>query len=122
MRISDFELSNHSSITWHKSCRRHQWQLMSHKCTVWMQVQHIVILKNLVVQLEAEALVEVDSVHGRFQCTYCGKQGHLEDKCWDKNLVMKPEIFSQTRCRKLNTGRGVGASHVPSGVGQIVKS
>ncbi|KAF3788075.1 hypothetical protein EJ110_NYTH13619 [Nymphaea thermarum] len=22
---------------------------------------------------------------GRFQCTYCGKIGHLEDRCWDKH-------------------------------------
>ncbi|KAF3783210.1 hypothetical protein EJ110_NYTH32574 [Nymphaea thermarum] len=40
---------------------------------------------------------------GRFQCTYCGKIGHLEDRCWDKygrptatpslgrNVTSKPE-------------------------------
>ncbi|KAF3787445.1 hypothetical protein EJ110_NYTH14985 [Nymphaea thermarum] len=26
---------------------------------------------------------------GRFQCFYCGKIGHLEDRCWDKHLHLR---------------------------------
>ncbi|KAF3772763.1 hypothetical protein EJ110_NYTH57021 [Nymphaea thermarum] len=32
---------------------------------------------------------------GRFQCTYCGKIGHLEDCCWDKHG--RPSSLSQGR-------------------------
>ncbi|KAF3775405.1 hypothetical protein EJ110_NYTH50438 [Nymphaea thermarum] len=32
---------------------------------------------------------------GRFQCTYCGKIGHLEDRCWDKHG--RPSSLSQGR-------------------------
>ncbi|KAF3772422.1 hypothetical protein EJ110_NYTH57974 [Nymphaea thermarum] len=38
---------------------------------------------------------------GRFQCTYCGKIGHLEDRCWDKHG--RPSSLSQS----LSQGRNM---------------
>ena len=29
------------------------------------------------------------------QCTYCHKQGHLAERCWTLNLVMRPQKLKE---------------------------
>ncbi|XP_031475998.1 uncharacterized protein LOC116247807 isoform X1 [Nymphaea colorata] len=50
---------------------------------------------------------------GRFQCTYCGKFGHLEDRCWDKH----GRLASTSQSRRFGAlgGRGTFTSHTPIG-------
>ncbi|KAF3780056.1 hypothetical protein EJ110_NYTH40065 [Nymphaea thermarum] len=52
---------------------------------------------------------------GRFQCTHCGKIGHLVDRCWD--IYGRPSGGSQGRGSKTPTGRGTSSS-VPTGMAQ----
>ncbi|KAF3783840.1 hypothetical protein EJ110_NYTH31589 [Nymphaea thermarum] len=46
---------------------------------------------------------------GRFQCTFCGKLGHLEDRCWDKHG--RPTSTSHGRGGGTSGGRGTFPSH-----------
>ncbi|KAF3772138.1 hypothetical protein EJ110_NYTH58653 [Nymphaea thermarum] len=48
---------------------------------------------------------------GRFQCTYCGKIGHLEDRCWDKHG--RPSGASRGR----NVASKQGKNSLPSLIG-----
>ncbi|KAF3772040.1 hypothetical protein EJ110_NYTH58916 [Nymphaea thermarum] len=50
---------------------------------------------------------------GRFQCTYCGKIGHLEDRCWDKHG--RPSGASLGR----NGASKQGNNSLPSPIGSV---
>ncbi|XP_031487616.1 uncharacterized protein LOC116255769 [Nymphaea colorata] len=51
---------------------------------------------------------------GRFQCTYCGKIGHLEDRCWDKHG--RPSSVSQGR--NMVTKQGKSSTYSSMGSAQ----
>ncbi|KAF3784846.1 hypothetical protein EJ110_NYTH29416 [Nymphaea thermarum] len=51
---------------------------------------------------------------GRFQCTYCGKIGHLEDCCWDKHG--RPSSLSQGR--NMVTKQGKSPAYLSMGSAQ----
>ncbi|KAF3772742.1 TPR repeat-containing thioredoxin [Nymphaea thermarum] len=51
---------------------------------------------------------------GRFQCTYCGKIGHLEDRCWDKHG--RPSLLSQGR--NMVTKQGKSPAYLSMGSAQ----
>ncbi|XP_031493245.1 uncharacterized protein LOC116259523 [Nymphaea colorata] len=51
---------------------------------------------------------------GRFQCTYCGKIGHLEDRCWDKH----GRLFSLSQGRNIVTKQGKSPTHSSMGSAQ----
>ncbi|KAF3772684.1 GLE1 protein, partial [Nymphaea thermarum] len=51
---------------------------------------------------------------GRFQCTYCGKIGHLEDRCWDKHG--RPSL---SQGRNMVTKQGKSPTHSSMGSAQI---
>ncbi|KAF3772803.1 hypothetical protein EJ110_NYTH56920 [Nymphaea thermarum] len=51
---------------------------------------------------------------GRFQCTYCGKIGHLEDRCWDKHG--RPSSLSQGR--NMVTKQGKSSTYSSMGSAQ----
>ncbi|KAF3773713.1 hypothetical protein EJ110_NYTH53668 [Nymphaea thermarum] len=53
---------------------------------------------------------------GRFQCTYCGKIGHLEDRCWDKHG--RPSSLSQGR--NMVTKQGKSPAYLCMGSAQTV--
>ncbi|KAF3775439.1 hypothetical protein EJ110_NYTH50401 [Nymphaea thermarum] len=55
---------------------------------------------------------------GRFQCTYCEKMGHLEDRCWDKHG--RPSTMSQGR--GMVTKQGKSLNHPPMGSAQVATS
>ncbi|KAF3771648.1 hypothetical protein EJ110_NYTH59756 [Nymphaea thermarum] len=40
---------------------------------------------------------------GRVQCTFCGKQGHLEDRCWDKHRHLASTSMSNKATAKAAT-------------------
>uniref|UniRef100_A0A5K1AQF5 CCHC-type domain-containing protein n=1 Tax=Nymphaea colorata TaxID=210225 RepID=A0A5K1AQF5_9MAGN len=52
---------------------------------------------------------------GRFQCTYCGKMGHLEDRCWNKHG--RPSSMSQGR--GMVTKQGKSLTLLPMGFAQV---
>ncbi|KAF3786508.1 hypothetical protein EJ110_NYTH11712 [Nymphaea thermarum] len=43
---------------------------------------------------------------GRFQCSYCGKIGHLEDRCWDKHPHLRSNVSSGRGGGRIDTGKG----------------
>ncbi|KAF3789759.1 hypothetical protein EJ110_NYTH14143 [Nymphaea thermarum] len=51
---------------------------------------------------------------GRFQCTYCGKIGHLEDRCWDKH----GRSSSLSQERNMVTKQGKSPTHSSMGSAQ----
>ncbi|KAF3771631.1 Pentatricopeptide repeat-containing protein [Nymphaea thermarum] len=51
---------------------------------------------------------------GRFQCTYCGKIGHLEDRCWDKHG--RPSSLPQGR--NMVTKQGKSSTYSSMGSAQ----
>ncbi|KAF3787002.1 hypothetical protein EJ110_NYTH23763 [Nymphaea thermarum] len=51
----------------------------------------------------------------RFQCTYCGKMGHLEDRCRDKHG--RPSTISQGR--GMVTKQGKNLNHLPLRFAQV---
>ncbi|KAF3780357.1 DNA-repair protein [Nymphaea thermarum] len=57
---------------------------------------------------------------GRFQCTFCGKLGHLEDRCWDKHG--RPTSTSHGRGGSTSRGRGTFSSHIPVGSARVATS
>ncbi|KAF3778361.1 hypothetical protein EJ110_NYTH32764 [Nymphaea thermarum] len=48
--------------------------------------------------------------HGRFQCTFCGRLGHLEDRCWNKHG--RPMIRGSESSQIKNSSHIPKASHV----------
>ncbi|KAF3782916.1 hypothetical protein EJ110_NYTH33369 [Nymphaea thermarum] len=49
----------------------------------------------------------------RFQCTFCGKLGHLEDRCWDKHGRLVSTFHG--RGSSTSGGRGTFSSQIPVG-------
>ncbi|KAF3776309.1 hypothetical protein EJ110_NYTH48059 [Nymphaea thermarum] len=47
---------------------------------------------------------------GRFQCSYCGKIGHLEDRCWDKHPHLRSNVSSGRGGGRITTSRGPSSS------------
>ncbi|KAF3781806.1 Serine/threonine-phosphatase BSL1-like protein [Nymphaea thermarum] len=48
--------------------------------------------------------------HDRFQCSYCGKVGHLEDRCWDKHAHLRSSASSGRGGGRITTGKGPSSS------------
>ncbi|KAF3788925.1 hypothetical protein EJ110_NYTH05935 [Nymphaea thermarum] len=48
--------------------------------------------------------------HGRFQCSYCGKIGHLEDRCWDKHPHLRSNVSSRRGGGRIATRKGLSSS------------
>ncbi|XP_031483900.1 uncharacterized protein LOC116253274 [Nymphaea colorata] len=46
----------------------------------------------------------------RFQCSYCGKIGHLEDRCWDKHPHLSSSVSSRCGGGRIATGKGPSSS------------
>ncbi|KAF3771737.1 hypothetical protein EJ110_NYTH59400 [Nymphaea thermarum] len=46
----------------------------------------------------------------RFQCSYCGKVGHLKDRCWDKHLHLRSSVSSGRGGGRIATGKGPSSS------------
>ncbi|KAF3779820.1 hypothetical protein EJ110_NYTH38114 [Nymphaea thermarum] len=46
----------------------------------------------------------------RFQCSYCGKIGHLEDRCWDKHCHIRSSISSGRGGDRIARGKGHSSS------------
>ncbi|KAF3784151.1 hypothetical protein EJ110_NYTH30997 [Nymphaea thermarum] len=46
----------------------------------------------------------------KFQCSYCGKVGHLEDRCWDKHPHLRLSISSGRGGGRIATGKGPSSS------------
>ncbi|KAF3771961.1 hypothetical protein EJ110_NYTH56987 [Nymphaea thermarum] len=51
---------------------------------------------------------------GRFQCSYCGKLGHLEDRCWDKHPHLRSAGSSGRGGGRTILGKGPSSSNTPS--------
>ncbi|KAF3773205.1 hypothetical protein EJ110_NYTH55827 [Nymphaea thermarum] len=47
---------------------------------------------------------------GRFQCSYCGKIGHLEDRCWDKHPHLRSNVSSGRGGGRIATSKGPSSS------------
>ncbi|KAF3781891.1 hypothetical protein EJ110_NYTH35326 [Nymphaea thermarum] len=47
---------------------------------------------------------------GRFQCSYCGKIGHLENRCWDKHPHLRSNVSSGRGGGRITTSRGPSSS------------
>ncbi|KAF3785551.1 hypothetical protein EJ110_NYTH27505 [Nymphaea thermarum] len=47
---------------------------------------------------------------GRFQCSYCGKIGHLEDRCWDKHPHLRSNVSSGRGGGRIATSKGLSSS------------
>ncbi|KAF3787895.1 hypothetical protein EJ110_NYTH16644 [Nymphaea thermarum] len=52
--------------------------------------------------------------HGRFQCSYCGKLGHLEDRCWDKHPHLRSTGPPGRGGGRTSTGKGTSSSTATS--------
>ncbi|KAF3775687.1 hypothetical protein EJ110_NYTH48449 [Nymphaea thermarum] len=51
---------------------------------------------------------------GRFQCSYCGKLGHLEDRCWEKHPNLCSVGPPGRRGGRTSTGKGSSSSTTTS--------
>ncbi|KAF3780517.1 hypothetical protein EJ110_NYTH38653 [Nymphaea thermarum] len=51
---------------------------------------------------------------GRFQCSYCGKLGHLEDRCWDKHPHLHSTGSSSNGGGRTIIRKGPSSSNAPS--------
>ncbi|KAF3784913.1 hypothetical protein EJ110_NYTH29302 [Nymphaea thermarum] len=49
---------------------------------------------------------------GRFQCSYCGKVGHLEDHCWDKHPHLRSSTSSGHGGGRITIEKGLSSSQV----------
>ncbi|KAF3784907.1 hypothetical protein EJ110_NYTH29288 [Nymphaea thermarum] len=47
---------------------------------------------------------------GRFQCSYCGKIGHLEDRCWDKHPHLRSNVSSRRGGGRIAISKGPSSS------------
>ncbi|KAF3779027.1 hypothetical protein EJ110_NYTH42346 [Nymphaea thermarum] len=50
---------------------------------------------------------------GRFQCSYCGKIGHLKDRCWDKHPHLRSNVFSGRGGGRIATSKDIDAEYAP---------
>ncbi|XP_049936413.1 uncharacterized protein LOC126410518 [Nymphaea colorata] len=58
--------------------------------------------------------------HGRFQCSYFGKLGHLEDRCWDKHPHLR--FAGPQGCGGGRTNAGKGSSSSTATSSQVTTS
>ncbi|KAF3774482.1 hypothetical protein EJ110_NYTH53031 [Nymphaea thermarum] len=55
-----------------------------------------------------------DVRRGRFQCTFCGKLGHLEDRCWDKHPHLRSVGLPGHGGDRIVAGKGPSSSQAAS--------
>ncbi|KAF3793252.1 hypothetical protein EJ110_NYTH10030 [Nymphaea thermarum] len=55
----------------------------------------------------------------RFQCSYCGKVGHLEDHCWDKHPHLRSSVSSRRGGGRIATGKGSSSTQAAHSMATI---